>query len=133
VVFLDTPGHEAFTAMRARGANMTDVVVLVVAATTASCPRPSRRSATPSRKVPIVVALNKIDVPNANVQKALGQLAEQGLQPREWGGNVEVLRTSAQTGEGIDTLVETLSLEAEILTSRPSPPLRPAGTSSRRR
>ncbi len=116
VVFLDTPGHEAFTAMRARGANMTDVVVLVVAADDGVMPQTVEAiSHAKAAGVPIVVALNKIDVPNANAQKALGQLAEQGLQPREWGGNVEVLRTSAQTGEGVDTLVETLSLEAEIL------------------
>jgi translation initiation factor IF-2 len=116
VVFLDTPGHEAFTAMRARGANMTDVVVLVVAADDGVMPQTVEAiSHAKAAGVPIIVALNKIDVPNANAQKALGQLAEQGLQPREWGGNVEVIRTSAQTGEGVDTLVETLSLEAEIL------------------
>jgi translation initiation factor IF-2 len=122
VVFLDTPGHEAFTAMRARGANMTDVVVLVVAADDGVMPQTVEAiSHAKAAKVPIVVALNKIDVPNANVQKALGQLAEQGLQPREWGGNVEVLRTSAQTGEGVDALVETLSLEAEILELKAEP------------
>jgi translation initiation factor IF-2 len=122
VVFLDTPGHEAFTAMRARGANMTDVVVLVVAADDGVMPQTVEAiSHAKAAKVPIVVALNKIDVPNANVQKALGQLAEQGLQPREWGGNVEIIRTSAQTGEGVDTLVETLSLEAEILELKAEP------------
>jgi translation initiation factor IF-2 len=122
VVFLDTPGHEAFTAMRARGANMTDVVVLVVAADDGVMPQTVEAiSHAKAAGVPIVVALNKIDVPNANAQKALGQLAEQGLQPREWGGNVEVLRTSAQTGEGVDTLVETLSLEAEILELKAEP------------
>jgi translation initiation factor IF-2 len=122
VVFLDTPGHEAFTAMRARGANMTDVVVLVVAADDGVMPQTVEAiSHAKAAKVPIVVALNKIDVPNANVQKALGQLAEQGLQPREWGGNVEIIRTSAHTGEGVDTLVETLSLEAEILELKAEP------------
>ena len=122
VVFLDTPGHEAFTAMRARGANMTDVVVLVVAADDGVMPQTVEAiSHAKAAKVPIVVALNKIDVPNANVQKALGQLAEQGLQPREWGGTVEILRTSAQTGEGVDALVETLSLEAEILELKAEP------------
>ncbi len=116
VVFLDTPGHEAFTAMRARGANMTDVVVLVVAADDGVMPQTVEAlSHAKAANVPIVVALNKIDLPNANEQKVLGQLAEHGLQPREWGGNVEVIRTSATTGQGIDALVETLSLEAELL------------------
>jgi translation initiation factor IF-2 len=116
VVFLDTPGHEAFTAMRSRGANMTDVVVLVVAADDGVMPQTVEAiSHAKAAKVPIIVALNKIDLPNANENKVLGQLAEQGLQPREWGGNVEVLRTSAATGQGIPELVETLSLEAELL------------------
>jgi len=116
VVFLDTPGHEAFTAMRARGANMTDVVVLVVAADDGVMPQTVEAvSHARAAGVPIVVALNKIDVPNANVQRVLGQLAEHGLAPQEWGGQTEVIRTSAVTGEGIDHLVETLSLEAELL------------------
>jgi len=116
VVFLDTPGHEAFTAMRARGANMTDVVVLVVAADDGVMPQTVEAiNHARAAKVPIVVALNKIDLPNANVQRALGQLAERDLQPREWGGDVEVIRTSATTGEGIENLVELLSLEAELL------------------
>ena len=116
VVFLDTPGHEAFTAMRARGANMTDVVVLVVAADDGVMPQTVEAiSHAKAAGVPIVVALNKVDVPNANIQRAMGQLAEHDLQPREWGGNVEVIQTSAATGQGIDTLVETLSLEAELL------------------
>ena len=116
VVFLDTPGHEAFTAMRARGANMTDVVVLVVAADDGVMPQTVEAvSHARAAEVPIVVALNKIDVPNANVQRSLGQLAEHGLSPQEWGGQTEVIHTSAETGEGLDKLVETLSLEAEIL------------------
>jgi translation initiation factor IF-2 len=116
VVFLDTPGHEAFTAMRARGANMTDVVVLVVAADDGVMPQTIEAiNHAKAAEVPIVVALNKIDVPNANINRALGQLAEHDLQPQEWGGNTEVIHTSAQTGEGIDELVELLSLEAEVL------------------
>jgi len=116
VVFLDTPGHEAFTAMRARGANMTDVVVLVVAADDGVMPQTIEAiSHAKAAGVPIVVAMNKIDVPNANVNRALGQLAEHDLQPQEWGGDTEVIHTSAMSGEGIDTLVETLSLEAELL------------------
>jgi len=116
VVFLDTPGHEAFTAMRARGANMTDVVVLVVAADDGVMPQTVEAiNHAKVAEVPIVVALNKIDISNANVQRAMGQLAEHDLQPREWGGDVEVIQTSAETGQGIDNLVETLSLEAELL------------------
>ena len=119
VVFLDTPGHEAFTAMRARGANMTDVVVLVVAADDGVMPQTVEAiSHARAAGVPIVVALNKIDVPNANVTRAIGQLAEQTLVSREWGGNVEVIQTSATTGAGIDKLLETLSLEAELLELR---------------
>lgn len=119
VVFLDTPGHEAFTAMRARGANMTDVVVLVVAADDGVMPQTLEAiNHARAAEVPIVVALNKIDLPNANIDRVLGQLAEHGLSPREWGGDTEVIRTSAETGEGIDNLVETLSLEAEILELR---------------
>ncbi len=116
VVFLDTPGHEAFTAMRARGADMTDVVVLVVAADDGVMPQTVEAiSHAKAAEVPIVVALNKVDMPNANVQRVYGQLAEHELAPQEWGGNTEVILTSAATGEGIDTLVETLSLEAELL------------------
>ena len=122
VVFLDTPGHEAFTAMRSRGANMTDVVVLVVAADDGVMPQTVEAlSHAKAAKVPVVVALNKIDLPNANVQRVLGQLAEHELNPREWGGNVEVIRTSAATGEGIDALVELLSLEAEMLELKADP------------
>ncbi|MGC9453225.1 MAG: translation initiation factor IF-2 [Phycisphaerae bacterium] len=122
VVFLDTPGHEAFTAMRARGANMTDVVVLVVAADDGVMPQTIEAiNHARAAGVPIVVALNKMDVPNANEQRALGQLAEHGLQPQEWGGEVEVIRTSAETGQGIDNLVETLSLEAELLELKAEP------------
>jgi len=116
VVFLDTPGHEAFTAMRARGANMTDVVVLVVAADDGVMPQTIEAiNHAKAAKVPIVVALNKVDLPNANVQRAMAQLAEHELQPRQWGGNVEVMETSATTGKGIEELVEVLSLEAELL------------------
>jgi len=125
VVFLDTPGHEAFTAMRARGANMTDVVVLVVAADDGVMPQTvEAMSHARAADVPIVVALNKIDIPNANIQRAMGQLAENKLQPREWGGDIEVIQTSAETGQGIDDLVEVLSLEAELLelAAEPSAP-----------
>ncbi|MCP4376165.1 MAG: translation initiation factor IF-2 [bacterium] len=116
VVFLDTPGHEAFTAMRSRGANMTDVVVLVVAADDGVMPQTVEAiSHAKAAEVPIVVALNKCEVPNADANRAMGQLAENGLSPREWGGDYEVIQTDAISGTGVDTLVETLSLEAELL------------------
>ncbi|MBL7133724.1 MAG: translation initiation factor IF-2 [Phycisphaerae bacterium] len=116
VVFLDTPGHEAFTAMRARGANMTDVVVLVIAADDGIMPQTVEAiNHAKAAGAPVVVALNKIDLPNANVQRVLGQLADNGIQVRQWGGQVELVETSANTGQGIDSLIETLSLEAEIL------------------
>jgi translation initiation factor IF-2 len=122
VVFLDTPGHEAFTAMRARGANMTDVVVLVVAADDGVMPQTIEAiSHAKAAGVRIVVAMNKIDMPNANENRVLGQLAEHDLQPREWGGDVEVIRTSAVTGRGIEDLVTTLSLEAELLELKAEP------------
>jgi translation initiation factor IF-2 len=122
VVFLDTPGHEAFTAMRARGANMTDVVVLVVAADDGVMPQTAEAiNHAKAAGVPIVVALNKVDVPNANINRALGQLAEHELQPREWGGETEVIHTSAIQGDGIEDLVETLSLEAELLELKADP------------
>ena len=116
VVFLDTPGHEAFTAMRSRGANMTDVVVLVVAADDGVMPQTIEAiNHAKAAEVPIVVALNKCEVPNANANRAMGQLAEHGLNPREWGGEIEVIQTDAISGTGVDTLVETLSIEAELL------------------
>jgi translation initiation factor IF-2 len=122
VVFLDTPGHEAFTAMRSRGANMTDVVVLVVAADDGVMPQTIEAiNHAKAAGVPIVVALNKIDLPNANINKAMGQLAEHDLQPQEWGGDTEVVKTSAETGEGIDDLLELLSLESEMLELKASP------------
>lgn len=119
VVFIDTPGHEAFTEMRARGANLTDVVVLVVGAPEGVMPQ-TVESINHARaaKVPIVVALNKIDSPQATdnqIQKIYGQLAEQGLNPVEWGGQTEVIKTSAVKGTGIKELLEILDLQAQIL------------------
>ena len=115
VAFLDTPGHKAFTAMRARGANMTDIVVLVVAADDGVMPQTEEAiNHARAAHVPIVVALNKIDLPNADVNRALGQLSEKGLIPAEWGGDTEVVRTSAMTGEGIEDLIEHLDYVAEL-------------------
>ncbi|TVQ63605.1 MAG: translation initiation factor IF-2 [Phycisphaerales bacterium] len=119
IVFLDTPGHQAFTAMRARGAHMTDVIVLVVAADDGVMPQTAESiSHAKAAGVPIVVALNKIDKPEAtdsNVQRVLGQLAEHGLNPAEWGGDTEVIRTSAITGQGVDELLETLDYQSQLL------------------
>jgi len=119
IVFLDTPGHEAFTAMRARGAKMTDVVVLVVSAPEGVMPQTVESiNHSKAAGVPIVVALNKIDRPDATeamVQKTLGQLAEHGLNPVEWGGTTEVVKTSATTGTGIKELLETLDYQAQLL------------------
>ena len=116
VTFIDTPGHQAFTAMRARGANMTDVVVLVVSAVEGVQPQ-TIESINHARaaEVPIVVALNKIDRPDANPDMVLGQLAAQGLNATEWGGDTEVVRTSATTGQGIKELIEILDLQSQIM------------------
>ena len=116
VTFLDTPGHEAFTAMRARGANMTDVVVLVLAADDGVMPQTIEAIAhSKAAGVPIIVALNKIDLPGCDINRIYAQLAEQELTPTEWGGETEVVKTSAITGEGIDDLLESLDYVAELL------------------
>ena len=122
VTFIDTPGHQAFTAMRARGANMTDVVVLVVSAAEGVQPQ-TIESINHARAagVPIVVALNKIDRSDANPDMVLGQLAKEGLNPIEWGGDVEVIRTSATTGQGIPELIEILDLQAQIMDLKADP------------
>ncbi|HUE74441.1 MAG TPA: translation initiation factor IF-2 [Pirellulaceae bacterium] len=115
VTFVDTPGHEAFTEMRARGANVTDVAILVVAANDGVMPQTEEAiSHAKAAGVPIVVAMNKVDLPGLDQQRVLQQLATAGLLPSEWGGDIEVVRTSAITGEGIDTLLETLLVTAEL-------------------
>ncbi|MBL8880368.1 MAG: translation initiation factor IF-2 [Phycisphaerales bacterium] len=122
VTFIDTPGHEAFTAMRARGANLTDVVVLVVAANDGVMPQTIEAiNHAKAAKVPIVVALNKIDLPNLDQNRVLGQLAEQGLIPADWGGETDIIRTSALTGAGIDELLAHLSTLTELLDLKADP------------
>ncbi len=119
VTFIDTPGHEAFTEMRARGAKVTDIVVLVVAADDGVMPQTIESiNHAKAAGVPIVVALNKVDKPeatDANIQRILGQLAEHELNPVEWGGDTEVVKTTAIKGEGISDLLEILDLQAQLL------------------
>lgn len=116
VTFLDTPGHEAFTAMRARGANMTDVVVLVVAADDGVMPQTIEAiHHAQAANVPVIVALNKIDLPGIDYNRVYSQLSEYELTPAEWGGQTEIVKTSAVTGEGIDDLLEHLDYIAELL------------------
>jgi translation initiation factor IF-2 len=133
ITFVDTPGHEAFTAMRARGANVTDIVVLVVAADDGVMPQTQEAIAhAKAAEVPVVVALNKIDLPNvdsaANINKIYGELSQQGLIPEEYGGDVPVVRTSATIGKGITDLLETLEVVAELHELRANPERAATGT-----
>jgi translation initiation factor IF-2 len=130
ITFVDTPGHEAFTSMRARGANVTDIVVLVVAADDGVMPQTIEAIAhAKAAGVPIVVALNKIDLPNvdtaSNINKIYGELSQQGLNPVEWGGDTEVVKTSASSGLGIPDLLGTLETIAELHELK-ADPTRPA-------
>ncbi len=116
VTFLDTPGHEAFTAMRARGAKVTDAVVLVVAADDGVMPQTIEAiNHAKAAKVPIVVALNKIDKPEANPDRVKQDLASKEVVPEEWGGDTMFVEVSAKTGKGIDALLERILLQAEVL------------------
>src|SRR5579864_4300397 len=114
ITFLDTPGHEAFTAMRARGAQVTDIAVIVVAADDGVMPQTQEAiDHARAAKVPIVVALNKIDLPDANPDRVKQELADLNVVVTEYGGNIEAIPVSARTHEGIDTLLETIQLVAE--------------------
>jgi translation initiation factor IF-2 len=116
VTFLDTPGHEAFTAMRARGANMTDVVVLVVAADDGVMPQTVEAiNHAKAAGVPVLVALNKIDLPGIDINRIYSRLSELELAPTEWSGQTEVVKTSATTGQGINDLLEHLDYISELL------------------
>ncbi|MBM4041975.1 MAG: translation initiation factor IF-2 [Planctomycetes bacterium] len=122
VTFLDTPGHQAFTAMRARGAQVTDIVVLVVAADDGVMPQTEEAiNHARAASVPIVVAVNKIDLPAANPQRVMEQLSNRGLLPVQWGGDTEMVHVSAVTGAGISDLIVTLALQAEILELKADP------------
>jgi translation initiation factor IF-2 len=115
VTFVDTPGHEAFTQMRARGANVTDCAVIVIAADDGIMPQTEEAiSHARAAGVPIVACINKIDLPGADVQRVYQQLAANELLPTEWGGETEVVKTSAVTGEGVDQLLDTLLTIAEL-------------------
>ena len=122
LTFLDTPGHEAFSAMRARGANVTDIVILVVAANDGVMPQTLEAlSHARAAKVPIIVAVNKIDHPNANVMKVRQQLQEKGLVPDDWGGDTIFVESSGLTKVGVDKLLEMILLQADLLELKANP------------
>ena len=122
ITFIDTPGHAAFSAMRARGANVTDIVVLVVAADDGLMPQTLEAlSHAQAAKVTIMVAINKCDLKTANIDRVKQQLQEKGLVPEDWGGETVVCEVSAHTGNGIDNLLEMMSLQAEVLELKANP------------
>jgi translation initiation factor IF-2 len=127
ITFIDTPGHEAFTAMRARGADVTDIAILVVAADDGVMPQTEEAiQHARSAGVPIVVAVNKIDKDGANPDRVLQQLADRGLVSEQYGGETQVVRTSAKTGEGIDDLLENVLVTADVLVQPKANPNRAA-------
>jgi translation initiation factor IF-2 len=122
ITFIDTPGHAAFTEMRARGANITDIVVLVVAANDGIMPTTHEAiSHARAAGVTIIVAINKIDLPNADLNKVIGQLQENDLTPEDWGGETICVQTSATQGLGVDDLLEMISLQSEVMELRANP------------
>ncbi|MDY6023712.1 MAG: translation initiation factor IF-2 [Candidatus Borkfalkiaceae bacterium] len=122
ITFLDTPGHAAFTAMRARGAQATDIAVLVVAADDGIMPQTIEAiNHAKAANVPIIVAVNKIDKPEADIERIKTQLTDHGLLPEEWGGDVIICPVSAKTGEGIDNLLENINLVAEMADLKANP------------
>ena len=129
ITFLDTPGHEAFTSMRARGAQVTDIAVLVVAADDGIMPQTLEAiSHAKQAEVPIIVALNKMDRAGANPDRVLSQLAENGVTPEEWGGDTPVVRVSAKTGMGVEDLLEQILVRAEVEELRANPDRNARGT-----
>ena len=122
ITFLDTPGHAAFSAMRARGAQITDIVVLIISADDSVMPQTKEAiEHAQSAKVPIIVAVNKIDKENADPDKVIGDLSQHNIVPEEWGGDTICVKISAHTGQGVDDLLEAISLQAEILELKASP------------
>lgn len=129
ITFLDTPGHEAFTSMRARGAQVTDIAILVVAADDGVMPQTLEAiSHAKQAKVPIIVAMNKMDRAGANPDRVLSQLAENGVTPEEWGGDTPVVRVSAKTGMGVEDLLEQILVRAEVEELRANPDRNARGT-----
>ena len=128
ITFLDTPGHEAFTLMRARGAKVTDIVVLVVAADDGVMPQTIESiSHTKAAKVPFVVAINKIDKPGVNIERVKRELADNGLQAEDWGGDTVMVEVSAKTGKGLDHLLEMILLVADVQALKADPSLPATG------
>lgn len=128
ITFIDTPGHEAFSSMRARGANCTDIVILVVAADDGVMPQTVEAiSHAQAAGAPIIVAINKIDKPNINLDRVFNELAEHGIQSEEWGGETQFVKCSAITGAGLDSLVDAILLQAEVLELKAAPDLAAQG------
>ena len=122
ITFIDTPGHEAFTEMRARGASVTDIVIIIVSAEDGVMPQTKEAiDHAKAAGVPIVVAINKIDKPNADPQRVMQEMSLEGLTPEEWGGDIPFLKISAVTGEGVDALIDTLLAIAEVSELKANP------------
>ncbi len=129
ITFLDTPGHEAFTAMRARGASVTDIAIIVVAADDGVMPQTIEAiSHAKAADVPIIVAVNKCDKPDANPDRVMQEMADHDVMPEEWGGDTIFVRTSARSGEGIDDLLETILTVADVKELRANPNQIASGT-----
>ncbi|MEA8970562.1 GTP-binding protein, partial [Campylobacter jejuni] len=125
ITFLDTPGHAAFTSMRARGASVTDITILVVAADDGVMPQTIEAiNHSKAANVPIIVAINKIDKPGANPERVIGELAEHGVMSTAWGGDSEFVEISAKFNQNIDELLETVLLVAEIQELKADPTVR---------
>lgn len=122
ITFLDTPGHEAFSVMRARGARLTDIAIIVIAADEGMKPQTIESiNHAKAAEIPMIIAVNKMDKPGANLDLIRGQLAEQGLQPEEWGGNTIMVPVSAHTGLGIEDLLDMIILQSEMLDLKANP------------
>lgn len=129
VTFLDTPGHEAFTAMRARGASITDIVIIVVAADDGVMPQTKEAiDHAKAANVPVIVAVNKIDKPNVNFDRIMSEMSEHGLMPEEWGGETIFVKVSAKTGEGVKDLLETILILSEVENFKANPNRLASGT-----
>jgi len=129
LTFIDTPGHAAFTEMRARGASITDIVIIIVAADDGVMPQTKEAiDHAKAAGVPIIVAVNKIDKPGANIEKVLTEMSASGLQPEEWGGDIMFVNISAKTGKGIDDLLERIILLSEVLELKANPNRYASGT-----